>query len=152
MHSEFEMKSSPPLLGTTYQGVLGAVIASVRSNDQAHPITQADVAGQLGVNVSTWSRIERGESAISLEQLVVVASFLKIPLSELFKVVEERVAELNQQGIRVAVSKDALQDNAILPMTTNQLLAMCTVPAGLGTIGLAALTLYKKLQRTRAGK
>jgi transcriptional regulator with XRE-family HTH domain len=139
------MNTHPPAIGTTFQSVLGAVINSLRTNSERN-ITQTDIAEQLGINVSTWSRIERGESSLSIEQLVLVAAFLNLPLSGLFEFVEERIDELRKQGVKVAVSKEALQESKILQLSTAQLIGI-SISSPLGPLGVAAAAygLYKTL-------
>ena len=51
---------------TTYQAVIGRVIVNFRKQ---LAVDQALLAGAAGVTQSTWSRIERGESSLSIEQL-----------------------------------------------------------------------------------
>lgn len=141
-----DMRQTSPAVGTTYQSVLGAVINSVRS-DAEKRIKQADIAKAVGVTVSTWSRIERGESPLTLEQLLSVALFLNFPLSKLFQKIEEQIDELEKQGIQVAVSKKALEDSKdVLQLSTTQLLSIgffAAMPTNL--IGAAAYGIYKAL-------
>jgi transcriptional regulator with XRE-family HTH domain len=144
------MKSSPPAIGTTYQSVLGAIISSTRANSGRN-ITQSEIAEQLGITVSTWSRIERGESSLSLEQLVKVATFLQVPLSALFKFVEERIEELREQGVSVAVSKEALAEDRIIPLTTAQLVAVSVIPL-LGPVVAAGIGAYSALLKSKKNK
>jgi transcriptional regulator with XRE-family HTH domain len=128
------MTKNTLLIGTTFQGVLGAVIGSLRS---AKDITQADVAEEVGINVSTWSRIERGESALTVEQLVLAAIRLEVPLSVLFEDVEKEIADLRRQGVEVAISRDCLEEKKFVPLSNSQLKA-AGVGAMAATIGLAA--------------
>lgn len=144
------MKSSSPAIGTTYQSVLGAVINSTRTKSDRN-ITQTEIAEQLGITVSTWSRIERGESSLSLEQLVKLAAFLQIPLSALFKFVEERIEELRDQGVSVAVSKEALAEDRIIPLTTAQLVAVSVIPL-IGPAVAAGYGVYSALLKSRKNK
>lgn len=141
--------------GTTYQAVLGAVIQQLRRptpGDHAIKITQSAVAEQLGITVSTWSRIERGDSALSLEQLLALAAYLEVPLSELFKAVEEKVLELKNQGVHVGISKAALADHRVVELSIPQLTSIASfalMPTGaLVKVGYAA---YQALVR-RKGK
>jgi len=142
------MNSKTTLIGTTYQSVLGAIINSQRS-ERVPSITQAEIAEQLNITMSTWSRIERGESSLSLEQMVKLAAFLDLPLSVLFKLVEERIEHLRAQGISVAVSKEALESEHAIPLTTTQLLGL--LPA-IGPVGAVAFGLYKALRGLKKGE
>lgn len=150
-HSETQMNYESPRLGTTYQSVLGAVINALRTSG-GKIITQSDIANCLGVTVSTWSRIERGESALSLEQLLEVALFLNLPLSKLFQNVEEQIENIKKQGISVAVSKDALAGENILQLSNSQLINMGFLAAKpIIGVGLAAFGAYMMLLRANKG-
>jgi transcriptional regulator with XRE-family HTH domain len=145
------MGVKPPVLATTYQGVLGAVISSLRSSGEEATRTQGKIAEKLDVTVSTWSRIERGESPLSLEQLLIVADQFKIPLSKLFQIVEVQIEKLRKQGINVATSKEALNENSALQISNSQLLAMgilAAIPGG--PLGIAAYAVYKTLLKPSA--
>lgn len=140
------MSVNQPALGITYQSVLGTVINSMRAHSNDRQIKQADIAKALGITVSTWSRIERGESSITLEQLLMTAIFLKIPLSELFHAVEKNIDELRIKGINVAISKDALPPEKYVQLSNTQLIGMGFMAAGpIGALGAAALSAYKSL-------
>lgn len=146
------MNVTTPLLGTTYQGVLGAVINSLRTSDEKQ-ITQAEIANNLGITVSTWSRIERGESALTLEQLITVAMFFEMPLSRLFQNIEEQIESLRKQGINVAISKEALIENNALQLSNSQLISMGLLAlTPMGGIGIAAYKIYLSLLKQNSKK
>ncbi len=88
---------------TTYQAVLGRLIVEKRKEKQ---IDQGEMARHVGVSRSTWSRIEAGASALSMDQLVKAAGKLGMPLGELMLQADEVVRELRRQGVEVFDSKD----------------------------------------------
>lgn len=88
---------------TTYQAVLGRLIARKRQEKQ---IDQEELAQRVGVSRSTWSRIEAGSSALSMDQLAKAASALGTPLGELMLEVDDIVRELRRQGVEVHDSRD----------------------------------------------
>ncbi len=94
------MKLSPE---TTYQAVIGRVIVRIRKDLS---VEQAELATAVGVNQSTWSRIERGESSMSVEQLIIAAEYLKIKPSAVFWEVEVAIQELKQQGLVIRTLKN----------------------------------------------
>jgi len=145
------MSTPSPILGTTYQSVLGAVINSLRSKNTKQ-ITQGDIAKEIGITVSTWSRIERGESALTLEQLLSVALYLELPLSKLFQSVEEQIELLRVQGVKVAISKDALIQNNALKLSNSQLISMGLLAGPVGIFGLAAYGAYLALLKPSTTK
>ena len=88
---------------TTYQAVLGRLIVQKRQEKQ---IDQGEMARHVGVSRSTWSRIEAGASALSVDQLTKVARKLGLPLGELMLQVDDVVRELRRQGVNVLDSRD----------------------------------------------
>ena len=56
---------------TTYQAVLGRLIVQKRQEKQ---IDQGEMARHVGVSRSTWSRIEAGASALTMDQLAKAAT------------------------------------------------------------------------------
>lgn len=88
---------------TTYQAVLGRLIVRKRQEKQ---IDQEDMARHVGVGRSTWSRIEAGTSALSMDQLAKAANKLDIPMGELMLEVDAIVRRLREHGVDVADSRD----------------------------------------------
>ena len=60
----------------------------------------------MGVSRSTWSRIEAGASALSMDQLVKAARKLDMDLGELMLQVDEVVRELRRKNVTVFDSRD----------------------------------------------
>ena len=60
----------------------------------------------MGVSRSTWSRIEAGTSALSMDQLAKAASKLDLSLGELMLEVDGVVRELRQKNVNVLDSRD----------------------------------------------
>ena len=88
---------------TTYQAVLGRLIAQKRQEKQ---IDQGEMARHVGVSRSTWSRIEAGASALSMDQLVKAARKLDMDLGELMLQVDDVVRELRRKNVTVFDSRD----------------------------------------------
>ena len=59
---------------TTYPAVLGAVLVRKRKE---MGLDQVTVAKKVGVSRTTWSRVENGEVALSIDQLPKVAEVLE---------------------------------------------------------------------------
>lgn len=85
-----------PTTVTTYPALIGAVIAKKRK-ENGH--SQKELAEAANVGISTWSRIENGETALTIEQLVLLAQYLKMKPSALLAEVDEAVDSLQKQGI-----------------------------------------------------
>ena len=88
---------------TTYQAIVGSVLVGIRKE---HDVEQSALAKAVGVNQSTWSRIERGESALSIEQLFLAANHLQIKPSIVIHNSEKAVQSLRSQKVVVSVSKN----------------------------------------------
>jgi transcriptional regulator with XRE-family HTH domain len=113
---------------TTYGAVLGRVLALQR---QICQLEQADVAARLGLAQSTWSRFETGESALTVDQLSLVANVLRTSAPEILGRVDQATAALTQKG--VIVHRGNVRDFA------KQGLALIGAVA-LGALVVAALT------------
>ena len=86
---------------TTYQAVVGRVIVKLRKE---LGIDQLLLAKSVGVTQSTWSRIERGESSLSIGQLAKASEYLRVNSSTILLEVENAVKELKKQGVIVRVT------------------------------------------------
>jgi transcriptional regulator with XRE-family HTH domain len=100
---ESAFMSSPKLRPeTTYQAVVGRVIVKIRKDLNKDQNALADA---VGVNQSTWSRIERGDSPLSIDQLALAAGFMGIQPSIILQEAEIARKELEQQGVIVQLNK-----------------------------------------------
>lgn len=95
---------------TTYQTVLGRLIAQKRKEKG---IDQEEMARRVGVSRSTWSRIESGSSAMSMDQLAKTASALGERLGELMLEVDEVVRGLQKEGVKVHDSRDQIESASV---------------------------------------
>ncbi|PCJ37490.1 MAG: hypothetical protein COA75_04415 [Cellvibrionales bacterium] len=87
---------------TTYQSVIGRVIVRFRKE---LTVDQGSLAAAVGVTQSTWSRIERGESSLTVEQLASAAECLRVNSSTILSDTEKAVRELKSQGVLVKMTK-----------------------------------------------
>ncbi len=67
---------------TSYPAIVGAVLVGLRERKK---ITQAELAARMGLAASTWSRIENGSSALSIDQLARVAQELEVRPGEIME-------------------------------------------------------------------
>jgi len=88
---------------TTYQAIVGSVLVGIRKELR---VEQSTLAKAVGVNQSTWSRIERGESTLSVEQLFLAAAHLQIKPSVVIHNAEKALQTLQSQNVIVSVSKN----------------------------------------------
>ncbi|NNA13705.1 helix-turn-helix transcriptional regulator [Pseudomonas lundensis] len=153
------MTEVKPRLGTTFQGIFGSVVAELRAA-RVPTVTQTEVADHMGLAVSTWSRIERGESALTLEQMVRIATFFGVPLSKLLQECETRLKGLQDQGVTVALSRDTLNETiGLVSLSSAQIKlivgASALIPGLgpiLGTAAAAAFLAYRSLKDVDKGK
>lgn len=85
---------------TTDLAVFGAVIAKLREMHEP-PILQLELAKLIGLSPSAWSRVEKGETALSAAQLRVLSRIFSISTDEIFELVEEAEAGLQEKGVEL---------------------------------------------------
>ena len=86
----------------TIQSIVGRVIVKIRKGKGTE---QGVLATAIGVTQSTWSRIERGESALSVEQLFVAADYLGVNVSKIIGDAEIAIEDLKAQGVQIRTNK-----------------------------------------------
>jgi len=90
--------------GTTYPAVVGGVVVKLRDKLD---LKQGDLANAVGVTQATWSRIENGSSALTIEQLGLAAERLGKQPSEILRLADEASQQLKIQGIRVVPHRES---------------------------------------------
>ncbi len=92
---------------TTYSAVVGRVLAIERQKRQ---LDQTTIATAAGVTQPTWSRIENGESALTVDQLALAAVALGTSASAIMQQVEQAIRGLI--GRRVVVQHQSAKQAA----------------------------------------
>jgi transcriptional regulator with XRE-family HTH domain len=87
-----------------YALLVGRVLGVVR---ESRGITQGEVASKMGLTQSAYSRLERGESVLNVEQLRIVAGTVKLTVPEILKQVEEYEAKLKQRTVKLVSKGDS---------------------------------------------
>ena len=87
---------------TTYPAIVGRILVDLRKRAT---IGQDVVAGAMGITQSTLSRVERGESALTVEQLARAAKPLGESASSILSMADSAVLELKDQGVNVSYQK-----------------------------------------------
>lgn len=87
---------------TTYPTIVGRVIANARGKAG---LRQADLAQAVGLTQSAWSRIERGETAINIEQLARAAHRMKLQPNEIVRRADAAAKHAKAQGVKVLYSR-----------------------------------------------
>ncbi|MCG7980276.1 MAG: helix-turn-helix domain-containing protein [Candidatus Thiodiazotropha endolucinida] len=90
--------------GTSYPAVVGGILVNLR-NQQG--VRQGDLAQVVGVTQATWSRIENGSSALTIEQLGLAAARLGILPGQVMELADQAVGQLRQRGVHVEPTRSA---------------------------------------------
>ncbi len=96
---------------TTWPTIVGRVLIHERDK---HGLHQSQLAAMVGVTQSTWSRIERGESALTVDQLALAASALRIMPEEIIRRSSVVQAYVRQRGICVEPTRNSSANNTKL--------------------------------------
>lgn len=83
---------------TTPSAVLGVVLVKLRMDKE---MSQADLAAAMGLSASTWSRIEKGDSGLSIDQLKQVSKVLGLSPGNILDLADLAEKEAIRQGIRI---------------------------------------------------
>jgi len=83
---------------TSYPAIVGQVLCELRKK---RGIDQAALAKLVGVTQPTWSRIETGASALTIEQLAVAADKLGVTPSEILVMADKSVKQLQSKGVEI---------------------------------------------------
>ena len=105
--------------GTSYPAVVGSVLVKLRCERN---VLQGDLAEAVGVTQATWSRIENGSSALTIEQIALAAGRLGVSPHSILSYADEAAEELRQRGVRVELTRNSL-----------------SLESGIALIGAAAL-------------
>lgn len=76
---------------TTYSALLGQIVGSLR---QQRGLEQTVLSDALGLSQASYSRLEGGKALWSIDQLMLAAGRLEIPVTEIIRILERKAAEL----------------------------------------------------------
>lgn len=94
----------------SYHALVCRILATER---EKKGLDQESVAKAVGINRSTWSRIENGESALTIDQLAKACKALDRLPSDLLKQADEMSQSLERTGIRVSGERPKGNDNGM---------------------------------------
>lgn len=63
-------------------------------------LTLSDVADKSGMNIQKVGRMERGETQISIDNLNKIAKVLNVPVSSIFKVLDDQDMKSDNEGMK----------------------------------------------------
>ncbi len=145
--SATELLKNAPLNVTTEQAIVGAVIAKLR---EARGMTQKDVVEKMETSESAWSRVEKGDTSLSVVEFNRLTKILGISSDEILKLVDESKVALIAKGVDVkstGAAKDWKGSSVAGGLTSTGMLPVYgTLLFGLvgGVIG-AGISVYKTL-------
>lgn len=96
------MSTRPPAK-LTYTALLGQILQYHR---QRVGLQQADVAAALGILQPAYSRIEKGDTSITVAQLRIVARRLGMQPAQIVHEAEQWAQNLRQQGVTVTDERE----------------------------------------------
>lgn len=102
----------------TFATIVGAVLVELRARTD---LRQRDFAVAAGVAQTSWSRFERGERDLLVEQLVALARALHMPSSFVLHVAEDVARRLGAKGVTILWLRDDLTPTVA---ATSQVLAV----------------------------
>ncbi len=91
---------------TTYPAIVGKVLTDLRSQ---HDMQQKDMASAVGITQATWSRIESGQTSVTLEHLRSAAQTLGMQPSQLLAIADQSEVEAQFRGVSVVETKTVPQ-------------------------------------------
>ena len=95
-------QASPPQPEIPYTALVGQVLLGHRGRKSLH---QNDLAATLGISQSAYSRLEQGDTTISISQLRVIARRLGIAPGDLLLEADGLAERLRMQGVEVSDEK-----------------------------------------------
>ncbi len=107
---------------TTYPAIVGGVLTQIR-NQAA--LRQEDVAKAVGVTQTTWSRVETGQSSLTVEHLRLASYALGRTPHDVLHLAEQATANLQTQGIDIKSTRNEIDmTTAVAIIATVALVAM----------------------------
>jgi transcriptional regulator with XRE-family HTH domain len=103
-------RASSPQPAIPYTALVGQVLLGHRGRKG---LQQNDIATALGVSQSAYSRIEQGDTTISISQLRVIARRLDIAPGDLLREADGLAGRLRIQGVVVSDEK-GMQPAAVM--------------------------------------
>ncbi|AOY86777.1 hypothetical protein BKP64_00510 [Marinobacter salinus] len=83
---------------TSYSAVLGVVLSNLR---KSMSIEQGEMAERMGLSQPSYSRLESGKSAFSVDQMFQAANALDVSFEELNTRLIQNIRQLQANGIKV---------------------------------------------------
>jgi len=95
---------------TSYPAIIGRILEHLRKESK---MDQKEFSKKIGLTQSAWSRIERGQSGISMEQLRKISKILVTQPHMIISDADDVADKLKSDGVIVHDSVITKQDNII---------------------------------------
>jgi transcriptional regulator with XRE-family HTH domain len=82
----------------SFSALVGFVIVSIRKEKL---LEQATIAQKMGITQASYSRLENGKSALSVDQLYAVSKVIGITIDDLFYAISKALNQAEAQGVNV---------------------------------------------------
>ncbi len=113
----------------SFSALVGFVIVSIRKEKS---LEQATIAQKMGITQASYSRLENGKSALSVDQLYAVSKVLGITIDDLFYAISKALNQAQAQGINViSPTRGSTKSNENNPNTAATLLTGAAIGAAL---------------------
>jgi transcriptional regulator with XRE-family HTH domain len=114
----------------SFSALVGFVIVSIRKEKL---LEQGVIAQKMGITQASYSRLENGKSALSVDQLYAVSKVLGITIDDLFYAISKALSQAQAQGINVIspVRGSASKSDENNPNTAATLLTGAAIGAAL---------------------
>jgi transcriptional regulator with XRE-family HTH domain len=119
---------------TSFSAVLGVVLSNLR---KSRNIEQGEMAKRMGLSQPSYSRLEGGKSAFSVDQMYQAAGAIGIDFEELNTRLIHNIRELQANGIRVV---QPVRGNTIKAQNQNNDVGQIVAGAALGALLFSLLT------------
>lgn len=113
---------------TSYSAILGRILEHIRKEAG---FDQGGIAKEIGLTQSAWSRIERGQSGISMEHLIRFSEILNTKPHKIIADADHASEQLKHDGITVHSNVLASSDKVIAALS-------------LAALGMMILAILKK--------
>lgn len=113
---------------TTFSAVLGVVLANARKQEG---VEQGDMAGRMGLSQASYSRLESGKSAFSVDQLYLAAEALALTAEDITVRLNNTVEKLRAGGVQVV---PLMRGNALGAKENSNVVGGLVVGAALGAL------------------
>lgn len=106
---------------TTYPAIVGGVLTKIRNDNN---MRQDELAQSVGVTQATWSRIERGQSSITVEHLRKAADKLGAAPGDILRYADRTAIDFRNRGGDVIVSRDNIDNQKVALIAGGALLIL----------------------------